>query len=173
VGPAVEVVAELATDDPDRPTCHGRAVAAPRLHELLGMEVTAAGRPASNRPGGSGVHSTDEPSESTLGQRASHPWRIAQAGHRGVAGDCGEVRAASTWSALTHWRAFLRNHVAELASIDFFTVPTATFRVLFVFVVLSHERRRILHPNVTAHPTAAWAANSSARHFPGIAPHAS
>jgi putative transposase len=55
-------------------------------------------------------------------------------------------------------RTFLANHVSELASIDFFTVPTATFRVLFVFVVLSHDRRRIVHVNVTAHPTAAWTA---------------
>ncbi|MBE3096428.1 MAG: hypothetical protein IMZ44_04785 [Planctomycetes bacterium] len=53
------------------------------------------------------------------------------------------------------WRSFLTNHVAQLASVDFFTVPTATFRVLFVFVVLSHDRRRIAHLNVTAHPTAA------------------
>jgi putative transposase len=54
------------------------------------------------------------------------------------------------------WRTFLTNHVSQLASIDFFTVPTATFRVLFVFVVLSHDRRRVVHVNVTAHPTAAW-----------------
>jgi putative transposase len=54
------------------------------------------------------------------------------------------------------WRTFLTNHVSQLASIDFFTVPTATFRVLFVFLVLSHDRRRIIHVNVTAHPTAAW-----------------
>src|SRR5262245_6891268 len=46
--------------------------------------------------------------------------------------------------------------MSQLASIDFFTVPTATFRVLFVFVVLSHDRRRVVHVNVTAHPTAAW-----------------
>lgn len=54
------------------------------------------------------------------------------------------------------WRTFLTNHLCQLASIDFFTVPTATFRVLFVFLVLSHDRRRIVHVNVTAHPTAAW-----------------
>jgi len=56
------------------------------------------------------------------------------------------------------WRTFLRNHVAQLASIDFFTVPTATFRVLFVFVVLAHGRRRIVHVNVTARPAADWTA---------------
>jgi hypothetical protein len=64
------------------------------------------------------------------------------------------------------WRTFLTNHVAQLASIDFFTVPTATFRVLFVFVVLSHARRRIVHVNVTAHPTAAWTAQQLREAFP-------
>ena len=56
------------------------------------------------------------------------------------------------------WRTFLKNHVNDLVSLDFFTVPTATFRILFVFVVLSHDRRRIRHFNVTAHPTAMWTA---------------
>jgi hypothetical protein len=64
------------------------------------------------------------------------------------------------------WRTFLTNHVSELTSIDFFTVPNATFRVLFVFVVLSHERRRIVHVNVTAHPTAAWTAQQLREAWP-------
>jgi len=64
------------------------------------------------------------------------------------------------------WRPFLINHVSQLASIDFFTVPTATFRVLFVFVVLSHDRRRIVHLNVTAHPTAAWTAQQLREAWP-------
>jgi len=64
------------------------------------------------------------------------------------------------------WRTFLTNHVSQLASIDFFTVPTATFRVLFVFVVLSHERRRIVYVNVTAHPTAAWTAQQLREAWP-------
>jgi transposase InsO family protein len=64
------------------------------------------------------------------------------------------------------WRSFLRNHVSQLASIDFFTVPTATFRVLFVFVVLWHDRRRIIHVNVTAHPTAAWTAQQIREAWP-------
>ncbi len=54
------------------------------------------------------------------------------------------------------WRTFLRNHGSQLASVDFFTVPTVTCRTLFVFVVLSHDRRRLVHFNVTAHPTAPW-----------------
>jgi transposase InsO family protein len=56
------------------------------------------------------------------------------------------------------WRTFLENHIKEVIAIDFFTVPTATFKVLFVLSVLSHERRRILHSNVTEHPTAGWTA---------------
>lgn len=64
------------------------------------------------------------------------------------------------------WRTFLTNHVSQLASIDFFTVPTATFRVLFVFVVLSHDRRRVVHLNVTAHPTAAWTAQQLREAWP-------
>ena len=56
------------------------------------------------------------------------------------------------------WRTVLKNHAADLIALDFFTVPTATFRVLFVLVMLTHSRRRLVHFNVTEHPTAEWAA---------------
>jgi putative transposase len=56
------------------------------------------------------------------------------------------------------WRTFLTNHVSQLASVDFFSVPTIWFEVLFVFIVLAHYWRRILHFNITAHPTVEWAA---------------
>ena len=64
------------------------------------------------------------------------------------------------------WKTFLTNHLASAASIDFFTVPTLTGRVLFVLVVLSHHRRRILHANITTHPTAEWAAQQVVETFP-------
>jgi len=64
------------------------------------------------------------------------------------------------------WRTFLDNHVMDLVSIDFFTVPTATFRVLYVFIVLSHDRRKIVHFNVTEHPTAQWTAQQIVEAFP-------
>ena len=54
------------------------------------------------------------------------------------------------------WRTFLENHIGQIVAVDFFTVPTATFRVLFVFVVIAHDRRRVLHFNVTEYPTAGW-----------------
>jgi transposase InsO family protein len=64
------------------------------------------------------------------------------------------------------WRTFLANHIGQTASIDFFTVPTATFRVLFVFVVLSHARRHVLHFQVTEQPTQEWTMQQIREAFP-------
>ncbi len=64
------------------------------------------------------------------------------------------------------WRAFLRNHLECLASVDFFVVPTATFRILFVFIVLQHQRRRIVHFGVTVSPTSQWASQQIREAFP-------
>lgn len=64
------------------------------------------------------------------------------------------------------WRTFLDNHVRDIVAVDFFTVPTATFRILFTFVVLRHDRRRIVHFNVTARPTAEWTAQQIIEAFP-------
>ena len=64
------------------------------------------------------------------------------------------------------WRALLANHVACLASIDFLTVPTVRNRVLCVFVVLAHLRRRVLHFNVTTNPTAEWTSRQIIEAFP-------
>jgi len=64
------------------------------------------------------------------------------------------------------WRTFLENHLTQLVSIDFFTVPTIRFQVLYVFLVLAHDRRRILHFNVTAHPTAEWTGQQLREAFP-------
>lgn len=64
------------------------------------------------------------------------------------------------------WRTFLDNHFKSLVSVDFFTVPTIHFQVLYVFLVLAHDRRRILHFNVTADPTAQWTAQQLNEAFP-------
>jgi putative transposase len=64
------------------------------------------------------------------------------------------------------WRTFLANHVRDLVSLDFFTVPTARLRVLFVLVVLAHHRRRVVHCNVTEHPTAHWTSQQIVDAFP-------
>ncbi len=64
------------------------------------------------------------------------------------------------------WRAFLQNHASELVALDFFTVSTVSFKVLFVLVILAHVRRRVLHFNVTEHPTAQWTAQHLGAAFP-------
>ena len=68
------------------------------------------------------------------------------------------------------WGTFIRNHMDVTAACDFFVVPTATFKLLYVFVVLSHARRETLHVNVTDHPTAAWTARQILEAFPGEVP---
>ena len=64
------------------------------------------------------------------------------------------------------WKTFLTNHVPDIVACDFFTVPTATCRVLFVFIMLAHARRRIVHFNITEHPTAQWTAQQIVEAFP-------
>jgi putative transposase len=64
------------------------------------------------------------------------------------------------------WRTFLANHVRDLVALDFFAVPIARLSVLFVLVVLAHHRRRVVHFNVTEHPTAAWTAQQVVDAFP-------
>jgi transposase InsO family protein len=64
------------------------------------------------------------------------------------------------------WKAFLYNHVKELVSIDFFMVPTLDFKVLFVLIILAHDRRRVVHFHVTEHPTEQWTAQQIVEAFP-------
>src|SRR5207249_1178207 len=64
------------------------------------------------------------------------------------------------------WRAFLANHREAIAAMDFFTVPTVTFGVLYCFFVISYDRRRILHFNVTRHPTSPWIVQQLREAFP-------
>jgi putative transposase len=63
------------------------------------------------------------------------------------------------------WKTFLHNHIGQMVSIDFFTVPTITMKVLFVLRELEHDRRRVLHFNVTEHPTGAWTAQQIVEAF--------
>jgi len=56
------------------------------------------------------------------------------------------------------WKTFLQNHIGEIVAIDFFTVPTVSLRVMFVFLILEHKRRKVLHFGVTENPTSEWVA---------------
>ena len=64
------------------------------------------------------------------------------------------------------WKTFLKTHMQDLVSLDFFVVPTVTHKVLFVLLILAHERRRVVHINVTEHPTAEWTAQQVIDAFP-------
>lgn len=64
------------------------------------------------------------------------------------------------------WRTFLKIHTADIVACDFCVVPTVTFRLMFVFILLDHERRRILHFNVSSSPSAAWTAQQIVKAFP-------
>src|SRR3982751_798572 len=71
--------------------------------------------------------------------------------------DCFSCRARHEKQSFSpFWKTFLHNHLGQMVSIDFFTVPTISMKVLFVFFVLEHRRREVLHFGVTEHPTAAW-----------------
>jgi putative transposase len=67
---------------------------------------------------------------------------------------------------IDRWKTFLKNHREAIAAMDFFTVHTASFKLLYGFFILSHDRRRILHFNVTRHPTSAWVIQQLREAFP-------
>jgi putative transposase len=96
----------------------------------------------------------------------SNPRRIAQTGRRGVRRTISRLLRRPRRTPSQTWHTFLTNHVTTLVSIDFFTVPTLTGRVLLVFLLLAHHRRRIVHVNITEHPTAAWTAQQMIEAFP-------
>lgn len=75
-------------------------------------------------------------------------------------------KAPRDTESVKHWAAFLSNHREAIAAMDFFTVPTLTFGVLYCFFVIAHDRRRILHWNVTPHPTAPWVSQQLREAFP-------
>jgi len=64
------------------------------------------------------------------------------------------------------WRSFLRTHMTDIAAVDMFVVATATFRILYVVIILDHNRRRVIHFDVTRNPTQAWLAQQITEAFP-------
>ena len=64
------------------------------------------------------------------------------------------------------WKTFLANHAEQIAAVDFFTIPTLTFRNLYCFIILLHDRGQVIHFNVTEHPPAEWTARQLIEAFP-------
>jgi len=77
-----------------------------------------------------------------------------------------KYRPQATGHRSQSWWTFLRNHTGAIAAMDFFVVPTVTFRLLYVLVVIRHERRKIFHFIITEAPTATWTAQQVINAFP-------
>lgn len=75
-------------------------------------------------------------------------------------------RAPKNPDKIDRWKAFLKNHREAIAAMDFFTVHTAAFKLLHCFFILSHDRRRVLHFNVTRNPTSGWVVQQLREAFP-------
>ncbi len=87
-------------------------------------------------------------------------------GHDGSEATVAKYRPRQRKPPSQTWKTFLRNHVGTLAAMDFFVVPSVTFRLLYVFLILSHARRRVVHFHVTTTPTAAWVSQQLRQAFP-------
>ena len=107
----------------------------------------------------------DRRRESALG-RASNPRRVGQLDIEMSERTVSRLVTRPRRPPSQTWRTFLTNHLSALVSVDFFTVPTLTGRVLFVLVLLAHQRRRVVHVTVTEHPTAEWTAQQIVAAFP-------
>ena len=166
MGAALERLAGRAAGGADRDAGHGRAMASSRVRHVLALELaTSSHRSAAAGVSSLCVDSPDARSEPLWGAPRIHG-ELLKLGIEVSQATVAKYLGRSGGPPSQSWRTFLTNQVSQLASIDFFTVPTATFRVLFVFVVLSHHRRRIVHVNVTAHPTAAWTAQQLRETWP-------
>jgi transposase InsO family protein len=140
--------------------CAARLLAARAISEILGSAIQTAAASA----GPPDYHYRDSPVDQTNGDCES---TLACATIHGELKMLGIPSSERTVSRILRrvprppsqtWRTFLHNHLGQTVSTDFFTVSTITMKVLFVFIVLEHRRRQVLHFNVTEHPTAAWTA---------------
>src|SRR5258707_5877582 len=91
---------------------------------------------------------------------------LAKLGLKASTATIRKYRPKSRGKPSQSWRTFLQNHASGMAAMDFFVVPSATFRLLYVLVVMTHERRKIVHFNITDSPTASWTAQQIVNAFP-------
>jgi hypothetical protein len=147
----------------DRQAGNGHRVASARIPPLLGVEEPTSDGSADRLSGGSHADPHDVGGQSALGC-ASHSRGVAQAWlhDRSIA----KYMVRRQVPPSQTWRTFLANHVQQLVAADFFVVPTATCRLLFVRVLLAHDRRRVVHIAVTERPTAAWTVQQFRDAFP-------
>jgi hypothetical protein len=144
-------------------------LASGRLSDVLEVDLESekADREKTDTEGGAGVDLPPGGGEPHLGS-TPHPWRASPAGFRSLGTNhlpVGNTSATGS-RARKALAAFLRNHREAIAAMDFFTVPTITFGVLYCLFVISHERRKILHFNITRHPISTWIVQQLREAFP-------
>jgi putative transposase len=166
VGNVPSSLAGVAQVARDRQTRYGHRLASKRFPALLDVEEPSrAHRTTGDGEEDSRADPRHERFERTLGS-AEAARRTAQAGIEVSQATVAKYMVKHRKPPSQTWRTFLENHAKELVSVDFFVVPTVSFRILYVFLVLSHERRRVLHFNVTEHPTAEWTSEQLVQAFP-------
>src|SRR5437660_5869466 len=141
---ASPILVELALFPSDRSTRNRPPLAAPSFRLVLGTEIAACSRKTRGESGDSRSDSEHEPSQPLVGAPRIHG-ELLKLGIEVAQSTVAKYLPRPRKPPSQTWRTFLTNHLAQTVAIDFFTVPTATFRVLFVFVALSHERRRVVH----------------------------
>jgi hypothetical protein len=151
---------------------NGRRLASGWFPFVLVLEIWAAWRPAEDHSRNSRADSALGAGELRLG-RAEDPRRVAEARLGALREDRGALFAGihRRGDPAQKWLAFLHNHREAIVAFDLFTVPSATFRVWYCFFVIEHERRWILHFNVTRHPSADWIVQQLRETLPEAAPY--
>ena len=151
-------MAGLAFDAHRRATGYADPLASPGLAALLAVEIPARPAADSGRPAATDHH--DGPREPNLGRRAIADELLLKLGlivsPRTVGRYLRRLRPSRGGRPAQRWATFVRNHAHAVLACDFFTTITVRFRILYVFVVLDVGTRRIIHWNVTEHPTADW-----------------
>ena len=143
-------------------TSHRGSMAPTRLSALLALALEIW--TALSRARGARADPEDEQGQPALGC-AAHPRRALKARHRDQSGDRRQVHGAKAWPAFANL-AELPAHADGIAALDMFVVPSATFRLLFVMLILAHDRRKIVRFDVTQNPTAGWLSRQVTEAFP-------
>jgi hypothetical protein len=157
----------LANGTRHREARDGCRLASPRLSPVLDVEKSPPHRPSNGAHGCPRLESSDVARQLVLGAPRLHG-ELLKLGVDVSQATVAKYMAHRTTPPSQSWRSFLTNHLRQIAAADFFVVPTATCRLLFVLVILRHERRRIAHVAVTAHPRPRGRHNNSAKPVRGI-----
>jgi putative transposase len=165
LGVVVSGMERLANGFGHRETGDGHRVASPGRPVVLDVEESATQRATGRCRRRAQPHRTMSKENPLWGAPRIHG-ELLKLGLDVSQATVAKYMARPTTPPSQSWRRFLANHVQQIAAADFFVVQTATCRLLFVLVILAHERRRVVHVAVTDHPTAAWTAQQLREAFP-------